>query len=423
MSYEQKLMQMKKQLKKSSSIDSVGLTTTVKKPPSPSYERRWLASGLLKEENKYGIVYKRIIEYPLNYVHGEIELSGLKTSIMKWHLSKEDHPLSPEPTKPIMFFDTETTGLKGTGTFIFLMGFIEETEKCFRLTQYLLPGPDHEAAFLYATRLWETPFTIVSYNGKSFDIPQVETRWILNRKTLPPLLTHDHIDLLHGSRRIWKGEMDRFKLPMIEQQQLGFFREGDIPGFMAPIIYQDAVKNGDPELLMKILFHNEWDILSLVALYIRATNLLLKDESGHSAISQTNIGKWFADLKSYKRSKHILENTVDKYGNQHPITFLHLGFIYKKEKDFQNAVEVFSVAVNHLEGKERIIAYEELAKLYEHRLLQLHNALNATRNGRACILEATELTERFKSRSEISFKKREMRLLKKIFPGETQKPT
>src|SRR5690606_18609545 len=117
--------------------------------------------------------------------------------------------------------------------------------------------------FLYASRLWETKSTLVTYNGKSFDIPQVETRWTMNRTVLPPLLAHDQIDLLHGSRRIWKEEMGTFRLPAIEVEQLGFQREGDIPGHMAPIIYQDAVKNGRAELLMKVLLHNEWDILSL----------------------------------------------------------------------------------------------------------------------------------------------------------------
>ena len=71
----------------------------------------------------------------------------------------------------------------------------------------------------------------------------------MNRKTLPPLIKHTQIDLLHGSRRIWKEEMDTFRLPAYRGRKLGFFREGDIPGHMAPIIYQDAVKSGRAELL------------------------------------------------------------------------------------------------------------------------------------------------------------------------------
>ena len=146
----------------------------------------------------------------------------------------------------------------------------------FKLTQYLLPGPDHECAFLYASGLWEHTLNLVTYNGKSFDLPQVETRWTMNRNTLPPLATHSHIDLLHGSRRIWKEEMDSFRLVTIEEKKIGFFREGDIPGYLAPIIYQDAVKSGRIDSLNEGLKHNEWDILSLVALYIESTDLSLK---------------------------------------------------------------------------------------------------------------------------------------------------
>ena len=72
--------------------------------------------------------------------------------------------------KRLVFFDTETTGLKGAGTLIFLLGFIEQKENMFILTQYLLPGPDHESAFLYASGLWKHNLNLVTYNGKSFDI-------------------------------------------------------------------------------------------------------------------------------------------------------------------------------------------------------------------------------------------------------------
>ena len=64
--------------------------------------------------------------------------------------------------------------------------------------------------------------------------------------------------------------------------------------------------------------------LSLVALYIRSTDLLLETELLESAITQTNIGKWFADLKSYDRSKQIFERVINQYGTDHPATHFHL---------------------------------------------------------------------------------------------------
>lgn len=421
MSYEQKLMAMKGLLKKST--DKKEPTRKITVPSSPPYEAQWLAAGLMKEENQYGVVYKKVVKYGRDYTHGDIELAGLQSAIAEWQNSGEVHPLAPDASKRIVFFDTETTGLKGAGTLIFLLGFIEQIGESFQLTQYVLPGPDHEAAFLYASRLWEEVVTLVTYNGKSFDVPQLETRWTLNRHTVPPLLTHNHIDLLHGSRRVWKEEIATFKLTHIEEEKLGFFRDGDIPGHLAPIIYQDAVKSGHASTLMKVLKHNEWDILSLVSLYIRSTKLILENETPETAISQTNIGKWFSDLKSFKRSGQIFEMAIEKYGEDHPVTHFHFGFILKRNLAYDEAIHSFAIAAKRLSGRMQIIALEELAKLYEHKLKDLKLALKHTVRGQSLLKTNQEITMQFRKREENNFLKREMRLRRKLFPGEAQKKT
>lgn len=421
MSYEQKLMQMKQLLKKSDGKKS----TQPKKvtPLAPAYEKAWLAEGLEKEENVHGIVYKRTVIYDQDYKQGNVAISGLNAAIEKWRISDEDHPLSPNFSNQLVFFDTETTGLKGAGTLIFLLGFIEQVGTSFKLTQYVLPGPDHEAAFLYASKLWDKKRILVTYNGKSFDMPQLETRWTMNRNVLPPLLAHAHIDLLHGSRRIWKEEVSTFRLSVIEEEKLGFFRDGDIPGHMAPIIYQDAVKSGRAEHLMKVLLHNEWDILSLVALYIHVTDLVLEIDHPETATTQTNIGKWFADLKSYDRSKHIFKAVIEQFGADHPVTHFHFGFIMKKEQLHAEAISSFLVAAAKLNGRQRIIALEELAKLYEHKLKELPTALDCTKEALHFLEKDDDLTIRFRKRSRNDFLKREMRLFRKIFPGQAHEST
>ncbi|MBB4823728.1 uncharacterized protein YprB with RNaseH-like and TPR domain [Sporosarcina luteola] len=421
MSYEQKLMQMKKLLKKKEAV--IKETPEQPKrhiPPAPTYEEQWLSAGLEKEQNDLGIVYKRVVTYGAHHLHGSYRLSDLRQTMEQWETESANHPLCPDPLKPIVFFDTETTGLKGAGTLIFLLGFMEETDDGFRLTQYVLPNPDHEAAFLYASRLWDQQLSLVMYNGKSFDMPQVETRWTMNRACLPPLVKHDSIDLLHGSRRIWKDELDSFKLTRIEQTQLGFFRDGDIPGHMAPIIYQDAVKSGNAELLMKVLAHNEWDILSLVTLYIRSTDLLLQESRSESAISATNIGKWYADLKSFGRSRDFLERVIAEHGLSHPVAHYHFGFALKRDGHYEESINAFEVASEHLRGRERIIALEEMAKLFEHRVRDLERALASTERAQVLLNKDPELARRFRERMKEKFGKREIRLLGKIFPGQAQ---
>lgn len=423
-SYEQNLMKMKGMLKKAKT-ESVKTkeNTKIIQEPSPSYEANWLQAGLEKETNLYGTVYKKIVDYDESYTHGNFQLTELTATLEKWRNSGEQHPLTPDPTKKLFFFDTETTGLKGTGTLIFLIGLIEQTSMGFKMTQYVLPGPAHEAAFLYATGLWERPVTLVMYNGKSFDMPQLVTRWTMNRHILPPLPKHDLIDLLHGSRRIWKHEMESFKLPSVEEEQLGFYRTDDIPGHMAPIIYQDAVKNGRAEMLMKILLHNEYDILSLVTLYIRSTDLLLQEELSGSAIIQTNIGKWYADLKSEVRASAVLEQVIEEYGTQHPTTHYYFGFLLKKEGKYTEALEAFGVCMTKSIGRERIIALEEMAKIYEHKFKDCTKALQLSTVAIGLLARDRSLTPSFSSRMHQEFKKREIRLKKKLFPGQAQNST
>lgn len=415
---------MKGMLKKSTT-DTASRTETSKivQAPSPSYEEQWLAAGLEKDTNTYGTVYKKVIAYDETYTHGHYQLNELTATLEKWKSSGEQHPLAPDPNKKLLFFDTETTGLKGTGTLIFLIGLVEQHGNGFRMTQYVLPGPAHEAAFLYATGLWGKPVTLVMYNGKSFDMPQLDTRWTMNRNVLPPLPKHDQIDLLHGSRRIWKNEMESFKLPAVEEEQLGFVREDDIPGHMAPIIYQDAVKNGRAELLMKILLHNEYDILSLVTLYIRSTDLLLQEKLSGSAISQTNIGKWYADLKSAARASYVLEQVIQEYGTQHPTTHYHFGFLLKKEGKHSEALEAFGVCMTKSIGRERIIALEEMAKIHEHKLKDCTKALQLSEVALGLLAKDASLPRAFSMRMNAGFKKREMRLKRKLFPGQAQKST
>lgn len=415
MSYEQKLMAMRKMLTKKTSKEKTEQKEKKRQaPPAPAYEADWLREGLEKEENEFGIVYKRVVKYNSDYFHGNKKLGDLQTILEKWRHFKHAHPLAPDFSNRLVFFDTETTGLKGAGTLIFLFGFMEESEEGFTLTQYLLPGPDHEAAFLYASNLWQEKMTLVTYNGKSFDLPQVETRWTMNRKDLPPLLTHHQIDLLHGARRVWKAELETFKLTAIEQSQLQFYREGDIPGHLAPIIYQDAVKNGRAKVLMKVLTHNEWDILSLVTLYIRATELLLETEHPETAVSHTNIGKWFADLKLYENSAPFYEQVIQKYGTNHPLTHYHYAFLLKRNSAYEKAIQSFRVAANQLMGRERIIALEEIAKLYEHKIKDLDQAKIATEEAIALIEVDEYLTTRFRARTKNAFHKRENRLQKKL---------
>ena len=412
MSYEKKLMAMKSLVKK---------TTVVKeredifiKPAAPSYEKRWMTTGMEKVENDFGVVYKRVIHYPLETMHGDFRLGDVKQKLMKWSAADYAHPLSPNSGK-LLFFDTETTGLKGAGVVIFLIGLLELKSDEFVMTQYVLPNPDHEAAFLYASELWKEDLTLVTFNGKSFDFPQLQTRWSLHRKQLPSLPIPHQIDLLHGSRRIWKGQMESFKLTEVEKKQLGFHRKDDIPGHMAPIIYQDAVKNGRAEILMKVMWHNEWDILSLVTLFSLSSDIVMEEESQENAQVATNIAKWFQDLGLKDHSFTELQRIAEIYGTSYPLTHYHLGFVLKRHKEFERAIQSFEIVGTYGEGREQVVAFEELAKLYEHQLKDYTLAHERILQAQKLLESTNDFTQRFSERMKKSLAKREVRVNRKMF--------
>ncbi|WP_254660037.1 ribonuclease H-like domain-containing protein [Lysinibacillus sp. AR18-8] len=381
------------------------------KPARPSYTEQWKQAGLTVVENDFGIVFKRQVSYPFSYQHGHYQLQSFFEALKKWQDAEFDHPYALDMEESVLFFDTETTGLKGVGTHIFLLGFLEVAEESFILTQYIMADPAHEAAFLFESKLWQKSATVITYNGKSFDWPQLETRWTLHQKTLPKLRSQRQIDLLHSSKRLWKNDMERLKLKSVEEEKLGFWRKGDIPGHLAPIIYLDAVKSGIPDALIKVLHHNEWDLLSLITLYSHSTYLLFEQDHEESAKTFTNIGKWYGDLRESTQSVRILEKVTSKFdaleaGNAQ----YYLALQHKKNKRYSEAIDSFVASLHFVEARTKLHALEQLAILYEHQMKDYEQALYYTQEGIRLIRNNGQWRAEQKQKWEISWEKRLHRL-------------
>ncbi|MBX0313936.1 ribonuclease H-like domain-containing protein [Planococcus glaciei] len=371
MSFESKLLQMKGMLKKQPAKKQAP-----KAAARPLFEKEWSNIGLELKENKFGFVYEKKIRYPLTHQHGKVELGELNRVLAAWEQVPFEHPFKLKPGTPIVFFDTETTGLSGTGAYIFLIGLLVQKDGHFEMTQYIMPDPSHEAAFLYETGLWRDEEPIIfSYNGKSFDWPQLMSRWTMHRQVLPKLPAPLQIDLFHGTKRIWKNELERMKLSTIEAEKLGFVREGDVPGYLIPPIYLDAVKSGYPDGLAKVLFHNELDILSLVSLYVLSSDLLREDLVSETSGAYTNIGKWYADLKQFDQSATYLEHVTQERGSSAAMARYFLAIQKKRSGQYDEAVRLFKEAAPHLRGSVEVEAWIHAAKLYEHQLGDLDKAI------------------------------------------------
>ncbi|TQR19738.1 ribonuclease H-like domain-containing protein [Psychrobacillus vulpis] len=423
MSYEKKLMQMKGLVKKNSPSEQ-----TKKEVPNtvlPFYTEMWEKAGLSLIQNEHGFLFVKEIFYPEQHIHGNIELQRLTEAVSFMQEKYPGHPLTFSPNSAFCFYDIETTGLRGTGVLIFLNGVLNKVENGFLLTQYVLADPSQESAFLFASDFWKESKTIVTYNGKSFDIPQLVSRWTMNRNFIPKLKIHEQIDLMHSSKRIWKGDLDRFKLKQVEEQKLGFVRKDDIPGHLAPIIYFDAVKHGNPSNLMKVLKHNEWDILSLVTLYILTVELLKENEVVESAITYTNIGKWFQDLKTMQAGFDWFQFVVRNFSSKDvSLAYYYVGLHLKRRKLYDESIKAFLEALKEIDGKYRIEVFIELAKLFEHQEKNYDMALQMTDQCMAYIeslYKSFHLTN-FERHKQDNLKRRK-RIIRKInISRETAQP-
>ena len=172
-----------------------------------------------------------------------------------------------------MFFDLETTGLSGgSGTVAFVVGFGCFKGGRFHVWQFVLPSFAAERRLLAAvTAAVSRAHTIVTFNGKSFDLPFMEMRWLYHRLETPlPALRH--LDLLHPARRLWGP--DTGGLGGLEGRVLQFRRRDDVPGFEIPSRYFDYLRSGDPTPLRGVLAHNCLDLASLAVLTGLACQLL-----------------------------------------------------------------------------------------------------------------------------------------------------
>jgi len=174
-----------------------------------------------------------------------------------------------------LFVDLETTGLAGgAGTYAFLVGCGWFADDGFRVRQFFLSSFVAEHALLAALdELVGRATTIVTFNGKTFDVPLLETRYVMHRRSAP-FESMPHVDLLHPARRLWRGLEEGCRLGALERTLFDVERTGDVPGMEIPGRYFDFVHGGQVDGLVPVLEHNRLDLLSLALLTGYAMRLL-----------------------------------------------------------------------------------------------------------------------------------------------------
>ena len=175
---------------------------------------------------------------------------------------------NPPDVRRMVFWDTETTGLGGPGTYIFLVGLGYLEDDAFVVRQHFIRSPDEETAMLreIAESLPQWP-TMTTFNGVSFDLPLLRARMKAHdvRMDLSNVL---HCDLLYGARRLWQRRLPNCRLQTLEEHVLDFKRQGDVPSAAVPGMYFDYLESGDLSSLEGVFHHNVLDIVSLAGLMV-----------------------------------------------------------------------------------------------------------------------------------------------------------
>jgi len=214
--------------------------------------------------------------YQLDHIHGSLPLDAfleLDPDIVA--LIARDATLHNATLRRTCFIDTETTGLSGgTGTMAFIVGIGFFSDEEFIVRQYFLRDPGDEPAMIEVLADDLSQFeAIVSFNGRGFDVPIIENRFILAR--IPPRISEfPHLDLIRPARRLWRHSLSSCSLGTLEREALGIVREqADVPGGLIPLLYRTYLQTGDAREMKRVLYHNEFDILSLVTLAARLVHV------------------------------------------------------------------------------------------------------------------------------------------------------
>ncbi len=321
----------------------------------------------------------REIHYPLDFQLGNTQLSELKEVVRLWEGADTDHPLSTKGinAEQLIFFDTETTGLGGgTGNTIFLLGYCHLEDDVVKVKQFFLPGPADEAAmYFHFLQDVNDLSNLVTYNGKAFDWPQVKTRHTLVRDKVPLLPKFGHYDLLHAARRLWKDTLPSCRLTIVEKEILGIERVDDTPGSLAPLLYFDYLKEKDPKIIEGVLKHNEFDVLSLIVLYVQLSKRILNcDDVGSTIKEKYEIARWYEKVKEPMKAAELYEEVAKSNVSCHDEALLALGLLFKKQKKQEDAIDCFEMLAIK-ENTYAITACIELAKLYEHQYKDVKKAL------------------------------------------------
>lgn len=383
------------------------------RPPAPASPQPADPAPLPGEEiaTPHGPVWVAEAWYPGEHRHGchaLLDLNGLDPEVVRLLGECE---LGERPA----FLDTETTGLAGgTGTLLFLTGVGVWETGGLRMHQVFLREPGEErAAMHYLADLLDSVTSLVTFNGGPFDLPLLETRFVLQR--LPPRWrTLPHLDLLVTARLLWREHLPSRRLVHLEESLLEVQRtQVDLPSWMIPEAYRAFLRTGETGEMARIFYHNLVDILSLATLLCYQARLVAAPDAGpREATEWVGLGRLFERAGRVAESEAAWQHALDEDTLPPDLAarlWRELGRRHKRNEAWEAAFAVWEAWAERLPWAVEPLV--ERAKYYEWVTKEIAAALAETERA---LRRATDFSRRLSNQREIAeLRHRRQRLLRK----------
>jgi len=368
--------------------------------PAHQYVEEWLTGE--EVETSFGRHFETEKLYERHRRHGSADIGSL-ADLPADLLDPIFEGAQDTPCAEWAFLDTETTGLSGgSGTCAFLVGVGRITPEGFRVRQFFMRDYAEEASLLDALTRHLEPFRVlITYNGRTFDQPLLETRYRLNRAR-PPFARMEHLDLLFGARRLWKLRFASCRLVDLENQILGVERHGDMPGALIPYVYFEYLRTRQAARMLPVFHHNSIDILTLACLtgIVPYAFKNPADAPLRHGAEMAGLARWLREAGETEQALKLFRRAIDA-GLPDDLMFRTLWDIGMLERKLGGDAIPTWTDLASARNPFRVKALEELAKHHEH--------------GEKNHARALELTcEALVYEDSADLRKREQRLRKKL---------
>jgi len=339
--------------------------------------------------------------YNLHNLYGKIPISaGLKIRGEVLALLSRDRAFAERDLSTALFLDLETTGLSGgVGVVPFLVGLGYFRDGQFRISQFFLGDLAEEERLIRELDRFFTQMgfrSVVTFNGKAFDLPLLETRFILQRTALP-LCGLPHLDFLFSARSLWSHKHESCRLYYLARQILEADRDEDIPSAEIPNRYFEFLRTGDFSLIEPILYHNQEDLLSLLGVVISGSAMFSEEgadtlETEADAMDLYGAARLLERTGEHERSARLMRRALEGSLSEEvaALARLKLAAHFKKNRDWEKAISLWQ----EMSPLTRLTCYRELAIYYEHRERDYEKARRAAEEGLTAAAGASKSVER-----------------------------